>query len=102
MTPDTTADADVAPPIVQPGSASPRPAQPVSADCEPTRHDSSVYLSAVSHCYAIVQYDPASARLVRRVVGLFGDAEGAETYARDGGFHLYDIVPATAVIPTTL
>jgi len=35
------------------------------------------------------------------VVGLFGAADCAETYARDGGYHLYDIVPATAVIPTT-
>jgi len=68
---------------------------------KPTNHDRLLYLPAASHCYAIVQYDPASARLVRRVVGLFGDAESAETYARDGGYHLYDIVPATAVILET-
>jgi hypothetical protein len=85
-------------PTNQPGAAPPRPAQPEPADCEPTRHDSLVYLPAASHCYAIVQYD-ASARVVRRVVGLFGDADCAETYARDGGYHLYDVVPATAVIP---
>jgi hypothetical protein len=36
------------------------------------------------------------------VVGLFGDVGCAETYARNGGYHLYDIVPATAVIPKTL
>jgi len=60
-----------------------------------------VYLPAASHCYAIVQYDVASARLVRRVVGLFGDVSCAETYAREGGYHLYDIVPATAVISMT-
>jgi len=58
-----------------------------------------VYLPAASHCFAIVQYDAASARLVRRVVGLFGDVSCAESYARLCGYHLYDIVPATAVVP---
>jgi hypothetical protein len=47
-----------------------------------------------------VQYDPASARLVRRIVGMFGDADCAETYAQDNGYRLYDVVPAIAVIPT--
>jgi hypothetical protein len=71
-------------------------------DRAPTRHDRLVYLPAASHCYAIIQYDPASARLVRRVVGLFSDVGCAEAYARDGGYHLYDVVPATAVIPKLL
>jgi len=88
-------------PTVEP-DASLHPAQPEPTGREPTSHDRLVYLPAASHCYAIVQYDPASARLVRRVVGLFGDVGCAETYARDGGYHLYDIVPATAVIPKTL
>jgi hypothetical protein len=76
--------------------------EPQASDAEPASHDRLVYLPAASHCYAIVQYDPASARLVRRVVGLFGDVGRAEAYARDGGYHLYDIVPATAVVPKTL
>jgi hypothetical protein len=72
------------------------PAEDAPAD----RHERLLYLPAITCCYAIVQYDAASARLVRRITGLFGDAECAETYARDGGYHLYDVVPATAVIPT--
>jgi hypothetical protein len=51
-----------------------------------------------SHCYAIIQYDAASARLVRRIVGMFGDADCAVTYAHDGGYYLYDLLTATAVI----
>jgi hypothetical protein len=74
-------------------SVRPAPAEPAGADPR------LVYLPAASHCYAIVQYDAASARLVRRVVGLLGDADCAEQYARDGAYHLYDIAPATAVIP---
>jgi hypothetical protein len=77
----------------------PEQVEPQGKDAEPTRHDSLIYLPAASHCYAIVQYDTASARVVRRVVGLFGDADCAETYARLVGYHLYDVVPATAVIP---
>jgi len=71
-------------------------------DGAPARHDRLVYFPAASHCYAIVQYDAASAHLVRRVVGLFSDADCADSYARDGGYHLYDVVPATAVIPKLL
>jgi hypothetical protein len=62
--------------------------------------DNLTYIPAVACCYAIVQYDAASARLVGRITGLFGDVECAETYARDNGYRLYDVVPATAVIPT--
>lgn len=51
-----------------------------------------------SHCYAIIQYDAASARLVRRIAGMFGDADCAVTYAHDGGYYLYDLLTATAVI----
>jgi len=80
----------------------PEKLEPQANNAELASHDRLVYLPAASHCYAIVQYDPASARLVRRVVGLFRDVGCAETYARDGGYHLYDIVPATAVIPKTL
>jgi hypothetical protein len=58
-----------------------------------------IYLPGVAACYAIVQYDMASARVVRRVVGLFGGAGEAEGYAQDNGYYLYDVVPATAVIP---
>jgi hypothetical protein len=58
-----------------------------------------IYLPGVAACYAIVQYDVASARIVRRVVGLFGGAGEAEGYAQDNGYCLYDVVPATAVIP---
>jgi hypothetical protein len=85
-------------PSIQPDTALARPEQPELADCDPTRRQL-VYVPAASHCYAIVQYDVASARLVRRVVGLFGDVTGAENYARLSGYHLYDIVPATAVTP---
>ena len=91
-------------PTIQPGTTPSQPAQvePPVKNAEPTGHDRLVYLPAASHCYAIVQYDPASARLVRRVVALFGDVGCAEDYARGAGYHLYDIVPATAVIPKTL
>jgi hypothetical protein len=60
-----------------------------------------IYLPAATCCYAIVQYDGASASVVRRVVGLFGDVTAAEGYAHDNSFRLYDVVPATAVIPRT-
>jgi hypothetical protein len=58
------------------------------------------YLPVAACCYAVVLYDAASARLVRRIVGMFSDAERAETYARDNGYRLYDVVPATAVTTT--
>ena len=86
-------------PTVPPGPAPLRPAQPEPTDREPTSQDRLVYLPAASHCYAIVLNDTASARLVRRLVGLFGDVTCAEDYARQCGYHLYDVVPATAVIP---
>jgi hypothetical protein len=82
-------------------SGTSRPLEPPVSerdDGAPTRHDRLVYLPAASHCYAIVAYDAASARVVRRVVGLFSDADSADSYARGGGYHLYDVVPATAVI----
>ncbi len=87
----------------QPGTTPRRPGQPEPPDeySEPTRHNSLIYLPAASHCYAIVQYDAASARVVRRVVGLFGDVGCAEDYARLSGYSAYDVVPATAVIPKT-
>jgi hypothetical protein len=88
-------------PAVQPGAASAVPA-PGPADSDQTGQYRLVYMPAASHCYAIVQYDVASARLVRRVVGLFGDVACAEDYAHRGGYTLYDVVPATAVIPKTL
>ena len=88
-------------PTVPPGPAPLRPAQPEPTDREPTSQDRLVYLPAASHCYAIVLNDTASARLVRRVVGLFGDVTCAEDYARQCGYHLYDVVPATAVILET-
>jgi len=53
-------------------------------------------------CYAVVLYDAASARLVRRTVGMFADVESAEAYARVSGYRLYDVVPATAVTPALL
>jgi hypothetical protein len=72
------------------------PAEDAPAD----GHERLLYLPAITCCFAIVQYDAASARLVRRITGLFGDADCAETYARASGYHLYDVVPATAVMPT--
>lgn len=74
-----------------------------SKPCEeapPESHEQLLYLPVATCCYAVVLYDVASARLVRRIVGLFGDADCAEAYARDNGYRLYDLVPATAVIPT--
>jgi hypothetical protein len=76
------------------------PGEPPTQDTPPAGHERLTYLPAVTCCYAIVQYDTASARVVRRIVGMFGDADGAETYAQDNGYRLYDVVPATAVIPT--
>jgi hypothetical protein len=58
-----------------------------------------IYLPAAAYCYAIVQYDPTSIRVIRRVVGLFGDVGEAEGYAKDNRSYPYDVVPATAVIP---
>ena len=75
---------------------------PGTADSGQTGQYRLVYMPAASHCFAIVQYDAASARLVRRVVGLFSDVTCAEDYARRGGYTLYDIVPATAVVPKTV
>jgi len=88
-------------PAVQPGAASAAPA-PGPGDSDQTGQYRLVYMPAASHCFAIVQYDAASARLVRRVVGLFSDVTCAEDYARRGGYTLYDIVPATAVVPKTV
>ena len=82
-----------------PRNLMPTPEDPRPAGRDLIRHDRLVFLPAASHCYAIVRYDTASARLVRRVVGLFGDVGCAETYARDNGYHLYDVVPATAIVP---
>jgi hypothetical protein len=73
----------------------PEPAAPAWQDDE--SRDRPLYLPVASCRYAIIQYDVASALIVRRVVGLFGDVDGAENYARDSGYHLYDVVPATAV-----
>jgi len=56
------------------------------------------YLPVASSCFAVVQYDPTTARLVRRVVGIFGDVQDAERYGMENGYRLYDVVPATAVI----
>jgi hypothetical protein len=58
------------------------------------------YMPAAVTCFAIVQYDPTAGVIVRRVIGLFGDVDSAESFARDDRRHLYDIVPATAVIAT--
>jgi hypothetical protein len=91
-------------PVVPPSEpASPDAPQPgvPEEDAEPAEHDHLIYLPLATWCYAIVQYDVASPRVVRRIVGLFGDVECAETYARDSGYHLYDVVPATAVVPIT-
>jgi hypothetical protein len=56
------------------------------------------YLPVATTCYAIVLYDrPGIA--VHRVVGLFGGVDAAEDYAHDNRYGLYDVVPATAVIP---
>ncbi len=82
------------------GTAAGQPERPaLPGDCEPARHGDLVYLPTATTCYAIVLYDVASARVVRRVSGLFGDADCAEDYARASGYHLYDVVPATAVVP---
>jgi len=56
------------------------------------------YLPVASACYALVQYDVGTARLVRRVIGMFGDVQDAEHYGMENGYRLYDVVPATAVI----
>jgi hypothetical protein len=70
------------------------------ASSRPTKAADEVlsYLPVASYCYAIVQYDPTTARLVRRIVGMFGDVPSAEQYAIENGYQLYDVVPATAVI----
>jgi hypothetical protein len=56
------------------------------------------YLPVASSCFALIQYDPTTARLVRRVIGMFGDIQDAERYGLENGYRLYDLVPATAVI----
>jgi hypothetical protein len=56
------------------------------------------YLPVASSCFAVIQYDPTTARLVRRVVGMFGDVQDAERYGMENGYRLYDVVPAIAVI----
>jgi hypothetical protein len=90
------------------------PARPATAD--PTRvsgggtvedrptvgHERELYLPMATCCYAVVLYDAAAARLVRRIVGMFADVESAEAYARVSGYRLYDVVPATAVTPALL
>ena len=88
---------------IDPGTARRQPDEvaPHGEHREPRSHDDLRYLPAASHGYAIVEYDAASARLVRRVVGLSANADRAEAYARGGGYHPYDIVPATAVVPRT-
>jgi len=87
-------------PATAPGGISnPAPAD-AGAGKPPETANNLTYIPVASYCYAIVQYDAASARVVRRVVGLFGDVDCAETYARDAGYHLYDLLTATAVIAT--
>ena len=56
------------------------------------------YLPVASSCFAVIQYDATTARLVRRVVGMFGDPHDAERYGQENGYRLYDVVPATSVI----
>jgi hypothetical protein len=58
------------------------PSERSTQDTLPAGPERLTYLPAVICCYAIVQYDTASARVVRWIVGLFGDADCAETYAR--------------------
>lgn len=82
------------------GPDAPQPTVP-DEDAEPTDHDRLIYLPLATWCYAILQYDVASPRVARRIVGLFGDVECAETYARDSGYHPYDLLTATAVVPMT-
>jgi hypothetical protein len=62
-------------------------------DGYPGRDDNAAlrYLAVASACYAVVQYDKDTARLVRRVVGLFGDVPSAELYAIENGYRLYDL-----------
>jgi hypothetical protein len=59
-----------------------------------------LYVPAAATCFAIVQYDPAATVIVRRIIGMFGDVGRADRFAREDRRHLYDIVPATAVIAT--
>jgi hypothetical protein len=90
-------------PTIDPGTARRQPDEVATQGehHEPRSHDDLPSLPAPSHGYATVEYDAASARLVHRVAGLFANADRAETYARDCGYHLPDIVPATAVVPRT-
>jgi hypothetical protein len=76
---------------------SPFPKEPSSKENEST-DDVLSYLPVASSCFAVVQYDATTARLVRRVVGMFGDPHDAERYGLENGYRLYDVVPATAVI----
>jgi hypothetical protein len=93
-------DQDTEPqPVVPPSEPASPDASPVpDENGEPADHDRLTYLPFATWCYAIVQYDAASARVGRRIVGLFGDAECGQTDARDNGYHLY-VVPATASSP---
>ncbi len=61
-------------------------------------HQRLLHLPAITCCSAIVRHDVASARRSGGSPALFGDAESAESHARDSGYHLY-VVPDTAVIP---
>ena len=58
------------------------------------------YLPLACACYAIVQYSPTTASVVRRIVGMFGDVPSAKQYAVENGYQRYDVVPATTVIAT--
>jgi hypothetical protein len=73
----------------------PQQTVPSGSEADP---DALTYLAVASCCYAIVQYDTGVAGRARRITGLFGDVPSAEQYALNGGFNLYDIVSATAVI----
>jgi len=68
------------------------------SDSPATDNDVLSYLPVATSCFALVQYDTTTARLVRRVIGMFGDVQDAEHYGMENGYRLYDVVPATAVI----
>ncbi len=62
------------------------------------QHITPSYTPLDLHRFAVVAYDPASARAFRSVIGMFPDPESAGRYAREQGLQLYDVLPATQVI----
>jgi len=56
------------------------------------------YIHAAGFCFALVLLDDGIPPSIRLVVSLFGDANSAERFALDHGYHRYVIAPAAPVL----